>query len=241
MLRSSLLTCTFFVGTCAVAQYEVGASVGVYRYSLDGRKSDGHEYASFSHVPATAFTASLSYRERCASHTDLGVELQFTRKSFDARYSDGGIAGSDGTDAHVDLDLLHLNVALEVRLNSKGTAVVRFGPQVGFRVGGRMTGYHWSIYPYPNPSYRSWFVGATPSDFGGDLRFLFGLGFRSGTGPWGVTFDPYCSTGVGILLKSPGAKGTEFGVKIGCSLRREKTTLTQWVNRFTSAKPANTR
>ena len=222
----------------ASAQYELGAALGVYRNSLQPRKSDGHASAQFWHVSNPGLIASVFYRERGNKHTNLGFELQYTRKSFHARYSDGGLAGSYGTDAHVDLDLLHVNITLETKLNERGNAVIRFGPQLGFKLGGWMTGESWVSVPY-NYS-RSAFQHQAIPDFGGDLRFLLGMGFRSGAKSGsGVSFDPFLSAAIGSILKeAPGAKGMEYGMRLGFFLLREKTTLTQWVDRKPPTPPS---
>lgn len=220
-----------------MAQYELGASLGAYQYSIVERKED-HAQATFDQLATPSFNASLFYRERWGKVMNLGVELQFSRKSFDARYGDGGLGGSRGTIAHVDLDLMHLSITPEMRLGGGDNAVLRIGLQIGFKLGGSMTGSSWVIY---NGNERnSSYVGASPSDFKGDLRFLFGFGFRHrAVTPWGVTFDPYFSAAIGSILKDPpGAKGTEFGLKMGCSIRRERTPLMKLIDSKMPMPPA---
>ena len=85
------------------AQYEVGASFGLYHDALQGRRSEGYSYAEFDDLPVISLVASIHYRERCSSRTDLGVELQFVRKSFSVLAREGGLAGSSGIDADVSL------------------------------------------------------------------------------------------------------------------------------------------
>lgn len=228
----SLLTVLALVyGGPLRAQYELGAAVGGYRYSVVARESDQRATASFNNIPSPGLTFAVFYRERCAPRTNLGIELQITRKSFNAQVFDGSRAGSTGIEARVDLYLMHLDITPEIRLNGAGNAVFRFGPQFGFLVGGTMTGGSWMSYPF-NSSTSS-FVGATPTNFKGDLRFLFGVGFRSSAlQAVGLTVDPYFSLALGSILRDdPGATGSEVGIKIGCSLRKERTTMTQWVDR----------
>lgn len=220
-----------------MAQYELGASLGAYQYSIVERKED-HAQANFDQLSTPSFNASLFYRERWGKVMNFGVELQFSRKSFDARYGDGGLGGGRGTIAHVDLDLMHLNITPEVKLGGRDNAVLRFGFQFGFKLGGSMTGSSWAWLGADRSS--DVFVGADPQDFKGDFRFLLGLGYRhKADTPWGVTFDPYFSAAIGSILKDPpGAKGTEFGLKVGCSIRRERTPLMKLIDSKMPMPPA---
>lgn len=226
-----LLLCCTALALCHPmrGQYDLGVSVGVCRHSLWGKRSEGHGGTSFNHVRDPELTAAMFYRERIGTHVDLGLEAQLSRRRFAVHSSSGGLAGSQGLDAEVDLWLAHLSITPEVRMNSKASVVVRFGPQIGFKLGGRMTGYRWSSWPYG--SSREDFVNASPDAFWGDIRFLFGLGFRASPDKVaGLTVDPYVSAALTSMLKErPGSRGTEVGLRIGIAIRRRGGTFTQWL------------
>ena len=219
------------------AQYEVGASFGLYHDALQGRRSEGYSYAEFDDLPVISLVASIHYRERCSSRTDLGVELQFVRKSFSVLAREGGLAGSSGIDADVSLYLMHLNITPEVKMNESGSIRLRFGPQFGFKLGGSVTGQKWVSYPF-NYSTDT-LARSAPSDLKGDIRFLFGMGFRSNAlSKWAVTCDPYYSVAIGSILKiRPGAKGSDLGIKIGLTKRVDRRTLTQWIDKRMPTPP----
>jgi|GEM_PF-1323116 len=214
------------------AQFDLGGSLGVYFYGIEPRDAQDQGYASFDKPnDEPAFTASLFYREKRSAHTDLGLELQYTMKEFDARYGYGGANSSEGKDVHVTLHLLHFGITPEVRMTYSGNTVVRFGPQIGLLISGRMSGYGWTndVYSQTQTSYD----GVRATDFKGDLRAFFGMGFRLPTGKaCGLTIDPYVSASINSLLKSePGSKGTEYGIKFGVARRSAREALTAIIDR----------
>ena len=140
MLRRVLSLYAMAYGALVAAQFDLGASIGVFQYDLRSKESDGHAYARFSELSNPGLTASIFYRERSSAQLDLGVEIQYTRRSFTTTYSHGSLAGSVGASDNVELHLIHLTITPELRLNPTRTAVMRLGPQVGFLVAGSMTG-----------------------------------------------------------------------------------------------------
>jgi hypothetical protein len=238
-MRGLLLTTALAFGSVAHGQYDVGLSIGVSRHTLVAKKSQGRGGASFYNIDQSAMTAAIFYRERVSAHVDLGVEAQVSHKRFSVYASDGSLAGSYGIQADADLWFAHLNITPEVRMNARASAVIRFGPQIGFKLGGSMTGRRWSQFPYS--SSEEHFENAKPDVFTGDIRFLFGLGFRTSTGTsYGMTIDPYVSAAITSLLKqSPGCRGTELGVRIGIAIRCKGEPFTRWLDKRLPTPPSD--
>lgn len=215
------------LGTCQ-AQYDLGVGVGAYRQWLrEVPSDDDHYYARFSDFEAPGLSASVFYREVCSAHVDLGMEIRFVRRSFTVNHGYGGLAGSDSEFLQADLDLLYLAITPEVRMDAKGSAVVRFGPMIGQRVGGRVSGS--SYYQYAGTIESRSFQNAPPTMLRGDLRFLFGLGLRQvGTKSIGVALDMYLNMAVSSLLDGPGRnRGSDLGITIGIFRRSQGKPFTR--------------
>lgn len=230
MLKRVVLLYALACGVPLAAQFDLGVSFGMFHESLRSKESEGHAYVRFSDLSNPGPTASVFYRERSSDQLDLGVEVQYTRSVFTAIYSDGSVAGSVGASGEVELHLIHLTITPELRLNPSRTAVMRFGPQIGFLVDGSMTGYAWNSFPYQGS--RTELQNAPASDFKGDVRVLFGLGLRSSaTARVAVSFDPYFSASITSLLRQdPGAFSSEYGIRIGLVRRCKGRTLTQLIS-----------
>ncbi len=85
-----------------------------------GRTSDGDGYTRIYRVWNPSLTASLFYRERCGSYVDLGLELLYVHRAFDAGYGGGGMMSGYAGDVHAELDQLYLSITPEVRMNASG-------------------------------------------------------------------------------------------------------------------------
>ena len=217
------------------AQFDVGGSLGAYHFTMEAREGEDHYGAWFDNKENDmAFTTTAFYREKRSAHTDLGLELQYTMKKFDARYGYTFLSSSDRTDVHVTLHLLHFGIVPEVRMTYSGNTVLRFGAQFGWLLSGRMTGTG-NTYDLLSGSTQSEFENAPASDFKGDIRALFGMGFRLPVGnAMGVTIDPYVSASIGSLLSvEPGSKSTEIGIKFGLAWHSTRETLTSIIDRKT--------
>ena len=233
--------CAAVLGSCVLAgcglsaQYLIGASGGGMLFELRSRPSDGHTSASFDPGPGPFWTASGFYREQHFDHTNLGLELIYTRKEFEVSYSDGGLAGSYGTEGYVELDLLHLAIIPQVSLGASKRAVVRFGLMQGILLRGRISGREW--YHVGGTNYDRTFEKERTEDFGGDLRLFFGFGFEVAMGERArVLFDPYFTPAITSLLKQePRSKGMEWGLRISLALRMPGTTIAEWMLRITPA------
>lgn len=224
MLRLRNL-CALMLANPAFAQFDLGFSAAAYDFNIEARKSEGHAQAYFSEISTPAYGFSITYSERRSEHADITFALEFTRKSFHASYSNGGLGGGTSTAEHVDLDLLHFTIAPEVYLDPRKLAAVRFGVQVGWKLRGYATGRTWQ-YGYPPLSGPYDYEGAGATHFGGDLRGLFALHFQFGSGNGFITVEPYLSAPIGSLLKSePGSRGNDFGLRLGWAWRMKGRTL----------------
>lgn len=201
---------------------------------MEAREGEDHYGAGFDNEENDiAFTATAFYREKRSAHTDLGLELQYTRKEFDARYGYSGMSSGENKDVHVTLHLIHFGIVPEVRMTYSGNTVLRFGAQVGWLVSGRMTGTGQTYDLYG--STQSVYESASATDFKGDLRALFGMGFRLPVGSaLGLTIDPYVSASIGSLLKvEPRSRGTDIGIKFGLAKHSTREALTSIIDRKT--------
>ncbi len=207
-------------GLSAFGQHDLGVSVGGAVTHMSAKKSEGHSYSSFSNVHPS-FSLAASYRRCRPKPVNLGFEIQFSRREFGVRASDGSLAGSSGVDVTVELNTLYANVIWEYSPDSSGLVDLRFGFLMGAVVGGRMTGRVWNEYPYNWSSHD--YVDAYPSPFRGDLRGYLGLGFKF---PFldvhRMTMDPYFSFSItSMLSEGQGARCTETGVRVGWAIHRK--------------------
>lgn len=236
-MRALLLLLVLTSWASVLAQFDVGGSFGSNLVDIRGRSSSGNEYARFSDIARPGWTASLFYREKVASHTNLGLELLWHRQEFHCYYFSGGLAGGEVSNVHVVLHTLNVAILPEVRLGASSEALIRFGVLGGFRVAGSKTGT-WSSSGIWGSQVK-YFRDSTPKEFGGDLRVVMGFGFRVPMGAHSaVTIDPYGAYGFSSMLKeSPGSRTTEVGIRLGWSRRIAGGTLSQWVNKRTPTPP----
>ena len=202
----------------AEAQFDYGISAGGMFTELHARPStDPHVTSTIGYVDHAAFSASAYYRERYSEYVNLGVDLTLVHRSFGGTYANGGLGGGYTRYWHGELDQLYVGLKPEVRLDTKRFAVLRFGVMAGFRVGGHVRGNSstWSIFGTPGSEPESDFT----SLFGGDLRFVFGVGLRFPIGEhWAITLDPEANVAVTSMLKdSGGYRGSDIGLRIGFS------------------------
>lgn len=215
------------VAAPACAQFDYGLSAGGVLVQMRAFESnDPHVSTWVNDVGRTAFSASAIYRECYSDFVDLGFDLTLTHQSFNAGYSDGGLGSGSNRSAHVEIDQLYIGVKPEVRMDAKRSAVVRFGLLAGMKVGGSARG-----------SSSSWSVAGPGSrnedadlirDFGSDLRFAFGFGFRiPAGGQWAVTVDPEATIGLTSMLHADGTiRGSDIGLRVGLSRRSKGRALT---------------
>ena len=220
----------FFAGWIAgpaSAQFDYGVSVGAVLVQMRAFVDDDQHVSTWvSDVGRTAFSASAFYRERYSDFVDLGFDLTFARQSFRAGYSYAGLAGGHSRTAHVAIDQLYIGIKPEVRMDAKRMAVVRFGLLAGITVGGsaRGTSTSWSNGgPYTRNDDADLI-----NDFGGDLRFAFGFGFRVPVGDhWVITIDPEATIGLTSMLYADGTiRGSDVGLRVGLSRRSKGKALT---------------
>ncbi len=238
MVRCLILFLALLSEGSLLAQYDIGGMIGLHRRELRGRDTDAHAWANFSAIARPDWNVGLFYREKHGSHTNLGLELTWMRHEFHAGYHQGGLAGGTSNDVHVVLHTLNFAVLPEVRLGTGSEAVVRFGVSCGFRVAGRKNGTRYEQWPYHAD--KETFTDAVPDDFGGELRAIFGFGFRVPTGPrGGITIDPYLARGFSSMLKAePGSVSTEIGFRLGWAFRVKKEGLSRWIDRRAPTPPA---
>lgn len=218
------------------AQYTVGLAAGGQYFALEGRRSDSHAGASFDPGPGPFWTLSLSYRESRYEHTNLGLELIYTRKEFTAHYSNGSPAGSYGTTGFVELDLLHAALVPQVFLSASRRTSIRFGIMNGIVLRSRIRGeqYHYVAWTH----WERWLDDEPAEDFGGDLRLLFGFSQVFPVGKsWAIIADPYYSPALGSLFKEePRSRGWEAGLRVGFALRRAGLGLTGLLDKVPAPK-----
>lgn len=190
---------------------------------------DPHVDSHVWNVGRAAFSASVFYRERYSGFADLGFDLTLAHRSFNASYSDGGLGGGSSTAARAELDQLYIGVKPEVRLDAKRSAVVHFGFMAGFLVGGSAKGTS-SSWSAAGPGSRNEDADLT-NNFGGDLRFAFGLGFRVPVSDrWVITIDPEWTIAFTTMLRQPaGMRGSDIGMRIGLSRLSNGRSLTSFI------------
>lgn len=220
----------FFAGWIAgpaSAQFDYGVSVGAVLVQMRAFVDDDQHVSTWvSDVGRTAFSASAFYRERYSDFVDLGFDLTLAHQSFRAGYGYAGLGGGHSRTAYVAIDQLYIGIKPEVRMDAKRSAVVRFGLLAGITVGGsaRGTSTSWSNGgPYTRNEDADLF-----NDFGSDLRFAFGFGFRIPLGGlWAITIDPEASVGLSSILYDAGTnRGSDVGLRVGLSRRCKAKALT---------------
>lgn len=210
----------------ACAQFDHGFSVGGVISELHAKANDDpHVNTSVGSVERTTFSASVFYRERYSDFVDLGFDLSFAHRSFDVSYGESGLGGGMSNTVRANLDQLYIGVKPEVRLDAKRAAVMRFGIMGGFLVGGSAKGTSstWSAIGQGTLNNDA----DLTRDFGGDIRFAFGFGFRVPLGErWSITIDPEATVALSSMLKqSPGIRGSDIGLRIGLSRRSNARSL----------------
>ncbi len=204
----------------ATAQYDLGVSFGIYELY----------FRNIALIPeGRQWSAAMFYRERVASHTDLGVELLLVDRRLGGTWSTGEPRIYHDVQ---ELWMQHLYVAptVDVRMGRKGNNVVRFGPQFGLKLFESYTG---EINTGPpgslNRSMVDDLVSARTDHFRNEFRFLIGFGFRIPFGPrMAMVLDPYYSGGISSLLRDePRVRVNEYGLRLGLAARRYDRSLTQ--------------
>lgn len=211
----------------ASAQFDYGVSAGgAFNRMRAFVGDDLHVSAWVRDAGFTALSASVFYRERYSDFVDLGLDATIVHQSFTAGYSYSALGGGSSRTAHVELDQLYIGIKPEVRMDAKRSAVVRFGLSAGIRVGGSARGSMstWSS----NGSFMRNEDADLRRDFGNDLRFAFGFGFRVPVGErWAITIDPEATIGLTSMLHADGTiRGSDIGLRVGLSRRCKGRALT---------------
>lgn len=237
MLRNAVLIVLLVATVPLAAQYDLGGAIGLHSRKLYSRQVGGHSSSTFSEMVRPDYNVGLLYREKHGRRTNLGLELTWMRQEFQCRYFNGGLAGGTSSSVHVVLHTLNFAVLPEVRLGAWSEAVVRFGVSCGFRVGGSKTGYRSEQWPYR--SQVEVFDNDVPDDFGGELRAIFGFGFKVPTAVnGGITIDPYVAYGFSSMLKvDPGSRSTEVGLRMGWVFRCNMQGFLPWLDKHTPMPP----
>ena len=207
-----------------------------YLRALSG---EGHASVGFSDVSRPSPTATLFYREKCSTHTDLGIEISWMQQEFGTEIYSGGLAGGTWTYSRIELHTLDLAILPQVRLGVGSEAVFRFGVSGGVRIAGTKSGY--TTRSFLGQNNATAFSGVKPVEFGGELRAIVGFGFRIPTsGRGSITLDPYAAHGLlSMLREDPGSVSSEFGLRLGWSFRMRERTLTQWLDRSLPVPPTH--
>jgi hypothetical protein len=237
MLRNAVLLVLLVAMLPLVAQFDLGGAIGLHSRELYSRQVEGHSSATFSEMVRPDWNVGLLYREKHGRRTNLGLEFTWMRQEFNCRYFNGGLGGGTSSSTHVVLHTLNLAVLPEVRLGTWSDVVVRFGVSCGFRVAGSKSGYRNSYLQ--SRSQVETFDDDVPDEFGGELRAIFGLGFRVPTGAnGGITIDPYVAYGFSSMLKvDPGSRSTEVGLRMGWVFRCNKQGFLPWLDKHTPMPP----
>ncbi len=220
-MRYVAIILCLIIASCSLAQYDLGLSAGTFRHIF--------KYETI-HDLDRSWIVSLSYRERVAQHTDLGFDASLFNSNLTGNWSNGGMSYTNSISAQrLDLTYLQFSPYLDVRMDRNAVAVVRFGPQLGFKVTERITGRatSWSIAG-----------GSTSTDLDAiatdhfnkiDVRIMFGLGFRFGSDGFAFTIDPFVSHGLSSLIETRyhRERSTVFGLRIGLSRRFDRKPFTR--------------
>lgn len=195
---------------------------------LSGREGNCDCYTRISNVGSPSFTASIFYREKTGGRVALGFDLGYVHQTFDASYGSYSHFGGTSSAVHADLDLLYFATIPEVRLDATGNIVARFGVLLGAPVGGtalELTEYH----PLGSSSSKR---ADQIEDFGLEIRFVVGLGFRVPLGSrWGVVVDPYGGMAINsMLFGGAGMKSMDLGLRLGISRRFLGRSFGQWLD-----------
>lgn len=216
-MRASTVVAFALVQATASAQFDFGVTTGLFGFDTKVHRSEGHMYAEYSDLGNPGWTSSVFYRERGSADVQFGLSLDFTRRSFHAKYLNGSLGGGKGADVDVELDLLHFSFGPEVYLGPKHRSAMRFDLQFGCRLGARATGrsldYGMGVV---SKTYDNTPIGA----FGGDVRALLGFCIRVPANErWTIVLDPYVSAGLTSILKQrPHTTCTEWGMRLGASM-----------------------
>lgn len=217
-----------------VAQYDLGLSAGAFTQSFKrGWFSDG----------PWSWSASLHYRERVGSHTDLGFDLNGMYARFSGSWWNGSLGSSRTMNAdHVELLFLQISPYLDVRMDPNARAVFRFGPQLGIKLSERLSGSR-SVRTISSPATHEVFDHERTDFFQPlDLRMMVGLGFTLGS-EWKnmLILDPYFSYGITALLKTNYyvEKSAMIGIQIGIARRLDRKPFTKLFREGAPERPAD--
>lgn len=196
------------------AQNDGGVSVGVAMPLMGPNKKEGHYVSRFSDVEPT-YSMAFHYRRDRPKRTNLGYELQFTRRAFSTYYSNGSVAGSQGVDVSTVLLTAHVGLLWRTRTDADGELGFFYGFQVGSVVGGSMSGRSWNSYPYQWS--EELYEHAFPGKFGMSLRGSLGVWHLiKATDQGSLYVEPNVSVSVLTLCEFGfGSRSFEPGLRLG--------------------------
>lgn len=209
-----------------MSQYDIGLGIGAYSQRLRGARDKHNLYrVEYDDFDAPGLSASVFYRGASPKQLNFCAELFFLRRTFYVSQAYQGLAPGVKESLHVDLDLIYLIIVPEVRLDDFGKVIARFGPMIGFKVGGRVSGSRSAF----NGTYveETTYANSEPAMLQGDLRFMFGLSLRNfNAKAFGVSLDGYVNTALSSLLKDkPGSRGADVGITVGFYRRIQRKGL----------------
>lgn len=226
----------------ASAQYDIGISGGVFRFSMFWPKFnplnnlDERHVPSFSESNELPRTASVWYRERGKRPVGLQVEAQWTEKSFHVNYSTGGLGSGSDYSVDVVAHFLHFQIGPEFKFGKRKLFYFRTGHQFGFIISGShsLTSNGWSIVS----GYSDGVINNERfyKNYLGDLRWTNSLGCQLVEfGKVHVSFDTFFSLGLSSIHNGePSMASNDIGIRISVAARVNKRSFCQLIG---GAKP----
>ena len=218
VIKQLLVVLSLVLTTRSSGQYDIGLSAGVFDFEFLVAYSASHNRVGFSDLQEPGYSASVFYRERGAKRVQLGLSLDYSRRSFHTYYAGGGLGSAYGADVDVTLDLFHLSIVPEMYIDPARNVTFRFGLQLGVGSIARVTGNSWEWGP--NAAGSKVLANSRSYDFNSDMRVLLGFGIRVPLqSKISICLDPYASAGItSIVAQSPRNHCMEWGVRLGVSL-----------------------
>lgn len=204
----------------AGAQSDTGGGLVLFASTLSQGRAVGREKVAFTDITTPDVGFSIFHSDRSSAKANVFFGLALLRRSFGVDYENGGLGGGNSTSARVDLSVFYFSCGPEFRADKTGKLTVRFGPMIGKRIGGRMSGesHVWGMGSGDSATY---FQGESPSDFHGDLRLLFGVSHRAMlTENIGWYIDPAVHVALSSMLENYRTHGVDIVVNFGLFWRR---------------------
>ena len=210
-------------------QFDYGLMAGAFISEAREWKSEGNGYGRIV-VPGTPFTTlSVFYTERTSHLVDFSASLDYTHKEFHATSGRGGLGSGDVTDLHVKQEMLHLSIGAD--LHAGRAMSFRIALQAGAAFTGHMSGRseRWTI---GTNSIEHIYDRAPLSGGNGDLRLLLATrAYMISDEPWFLAIEPYLSYGLTSMVRDPGPKTTDIGMRLGLARHSTKRAASYLVPR----------